>query len=81
MSFGNILFRTGLAVATCIVAFGASVAVTNYVAGPAEKEPAKVFYTNCAQMLSAGAAPIAMGQPGYRAALDSDQDGMACEAD
>lgn len=37
-----------------------------------------VFYTTCAQMRSAHAAPIRIGRPGYRTALDRDQDGWAC---
>lgn len=39
----------------------------------------KVHYKNCAEARAAGAAPIHRGQPGYRAALDRDGDGIACE--
>ncbi len=37
------------------------------------------YYANCAQARAAGAAPIRAGQPGYRAALDRDGDGTACD--
>lgn len=36
-------------------------------------------YANCAAARSAGAAPLLRGQPGYRGALDRDNDGIACE--
>lgn len=38
-----------------------------------------VYYQNCTAAREAGAAPIYQGQPGYRAALDRDKDGVACE--
>ncbi|MDF7666188.1 DUF1524 domain-containing protein [Bifidobacterium sp. ESL0745] len=38
-----------------------------------------VYYKNCAAVRAAGKAPIYAGQPGYRAALDRDRDGIACE--
>ena len=38
-----------------------------------------VYYPNCAAARSAGAAPIKQGEPGYRASLDADSDGIACE--
>ncbi|QUQ63568.1 excalibur calcium-binding domain-containing protein [Kutzneria sp. CA-103260] len=41
--------------------------------------PTEVYYKNCAAARAAGAAPIYRGQPGYRAALDRDNDGIACE--
>ena len=37
------------------------------------------FYRNCDAARAAGAAPIYYGQPGYRPALDRDNDGIACE--
>lgn len=37
------------------------------------------YYRNCDAARRAGAAPIYRGQPGYRAALDRDNDGIACE--
>ena len=38
-----------------------------------------VYYKNCTAARNAGAAPILKGQPGYRPALDRDNDGIACE--
>jgi general secretion pathway protein G len=40
---------------------------------------ATVYYANCTAARAAGAAPIRRGEPGYRAALDRDGDGVACE--
>lgn len=37
------------------------------------------YYPNCSFARAAGAAPIYRGQPGYRPALDADDDGIACE--
>lgn len=37
------------------------------------------YYKNCAAARAAGAAPLYRGQPGYRSALDRDNDGIACE--
>ena len=39
----------------------------------------RTWYKNCQQARLAGAAPISRGSPGYRAALDADGDGVACE--
>ncbi|MFE7630196.1 excalibur calcium-binding domain-containing protein [Kocuria sp. NPDC057446] len=41
--------------------------------------PADVHYANCTAAREAGAAPLLRGEPGYRAALDRDGDGVACE--
>lgn len=38
-----------------------------------------VHYANCAAARAAGVAPILRGEPGYRAKLDGDSDGIACE--
>lgn len=38
-----------------------------------------VYFANCDAARAAGAAPIHRGQPGYRPALDRDNDGVACE--
>jgi hypothetical protein len=38
-----------------------------------------VYYANCAAARAAGAAPLHVGDPGYRKALDRDGDGIACE--
>lgn len=37
------------------------------------------YYPNCASARAVGAAPIRVGEPGYRASLDRDGDGVACE--
>lgn len=37
------------------------------------------YYANCDAARAAGVAPIARGAPGYRPALDRDDDGWACE--
>lgn len=40
---------------------------------------AGIYYPNCDAARAAGAAPLHRGQPGYRPALDGDNDGLACE--
>ncbi|TDV56623.1 excalibur calcium-binding domain-containing protein [Actinophytocola oryzae] len=42
-------------------------------------EPPSAYYANCAAARAAGAAPLHAGEPGYRAGLDRDGDGVACE--
>lgn len=42
-------------------------------------EPASVYYANCDAARAAGAAPVRRGDPGYRAGLDRDDDGIGCE--
>ncbi|WP_281868367.1 thermonuclease family protein [Brevibacillus parabrevis] len=39
----------------------------------------EVYYANCSEAKAAGAAPLYRGEPGYRAKLDRDNDGVACE--
>ena len=46
---------------------------------PADPPSGDVYYANCAAARAAGAAPLYAGQPGYRAGLDRDHDGVACE--
>lgn len=52
-----------------------------YYAEPAPQRVSgsDVYYANCSAARAAGAAPIYRGQPGYRAKLDRDGDGIACE--
>jgi hypothetical protein len=51
------------------------------VPAPAPVAPAPaVYYANCAAARAAGAAPLFTGQAGYRAGLDRDSDGVACES-
>jgi micrococcal nuclease len=40
---------------------------------------AGVYFPNCKAAKAAGAAPLYVGQPGYRTGLDGDGDGVACE--
>jgi Excalibur calcium-binding domain len=47
---------------------------------PAAPAPSSVYFSSCADAKSAGAAPLYSGQAGYRAALDRDRDGVACES-
>jgi len=37
------------------------------------------YYANCDEVHDAGKAPLHRGDPGYRAALDKDNNGLACE--
>jgi Excalibur calcium-binding domain len=46
---------------------------------PAPEPTPDAYYANCAAVRAAGAAPLTAGDPGYRAALDRDKDGVACE--
>lgn len=47
-------------------------------AGPSDGG-AGVSYASCGAARAAGAAPLQRGDPGYRSALDRDDDGVACE--
>jgi hypothetical protein len=49
-------------------------------AGKAPPKPKPVYYGSCTAVRNAGRAPLREGQPGYRAALDRDGDGRACES-
>ncbi|MDJ0319484.1 DUF1524 domain-containing protein [Pseudarthrobacter sp. PS3-L1] len=46
---------------------------------PAPAAPAAVYFQNCTAARAAGAAPLYAGQAGYRAEMDRDKDGVACE--
>jgi hypothetical protein len=62
------------------VAFGAApAAFASPDTGQSGQSGSDVYYKNCSAARAAGAAPILQGQPGYRAALDRDGDGVACE--
>jgi hypothetical protein len=41
--------------------------------------PSSAYYGSCAAARAAGAAPLHVGEPGYRSGLDRDDDGVACE--
>lgn len=47
---------------------------------PAPEPAPDVYYKNCKEAKAAGAAPLYVGEPGYRPALDADHDGVACES-
>jgi hypothetical protein len=38
-----------------------------------------VYLPNCDTARALGYAPMGVGEPGYRSALDADGDGVACE--
>ncbi|WP_194293049.1 excalibur calcium-binding domain-containing protein [Streptomyces smaragdinus] len=46
---------------------------------PVDEAPPSVYYANCAAVRAAGQAPLYRGEPGYRPALDRDNDGTACD--
>lgn len=47
---------------------------------PAQRDAGSgAYFANCASARAAGAAPLRRGDPGYRAGLDRDNDGVACE--
>lgn len=58
-------------------AVASSVALTLLAVPSATAEPA--HYKNCTEVREAGKAPLHKDQPGYRAGLDRDGDGIACE--
>jgi hypothetical protein len=45
----------------------------------ADESEGSVYYPNCTAARAAGAAPIQIGEAGYRRKLDRDGDGVACE--
>lgn len=48
-------------------------------ATPTSSSAVSVYYANCTAARAAGAAPVRRGDPGYRAGLDRDGDGVGCE--
>jgi hypothetical protein len=48
--------------------------------GPVASSHPSVYYQNCTAVQEAGKAPLHRGQAGYRAGLDRDGDGVACES-
>ena len=58
----------------------APVAPAPAVQVPVAPAPAAAYYANCTAAKAAGAAPLYAGSAGYRAALDRDHDGIACES-
>lgn len=76
--------RTNFAVPAILAAVLFGVAAVQGVKPPSEVQaaaqearPPYVYYSRCAEARAAGVAPIHIGEPGYREALDAD--GIACE--
>ena len=61
-----------LGVAMTVLVFLAGMTITNRDAIPR-------YYPSCGWARFVGAAPISRGEPGYRAVLDPNNDGVACE--
>ncbi|BCA62379.1 hypothetical protein HMP09_1613 [Sphingomonas sp. HMP9] len=57
-------------------AYGSSTPARQSTSAPSESA---VHYGGCRDVRAAGAAPLYRGQPGYRAGMDGDGDGIACE--
>lgn len=38
-----------------------------------------IYYKNCEEVIAQGKAPLTQDDPGYRLALDTNKDGVACE--
>ena len=47
--------------------------------GAIELAVSGVFYAGCNEVRALGKAPLYSGDPGYRAEMDGDSDGIACE--
>ena len=56
-----------------------SSSTTAAASSPATTGPATVYYPSCAAVRAAGKAPLLRGDPGFRAGLDGDGDGSACD--
>ena len=63
-----------------LAANGPASSTTTGPAVPTSQAPAgDPYYANCSAVRAAGTAPLHRGDPGYRAGLDGDGDGVACE--
>lgn len=51
----------------------------SYAAEQPRVSSGSAYYQNCTAVRAAGAAPLYRGEAGYRAGLDRDGDGVACE--
>ncbi|GGJ96052.1 hypothetical protein GCM10010123_27500 [Pilimelia anulata] len=49
-------------------------------APPAVRGASATYYAACSAVRAAGVAPLGRADPGYRERLDTDGDGLACEA-
>ena len=45
----------------------------------AVRQAPEIYFAGCKAVRAAGLAPLYRGQPGYRAEMDGDGDGIACE--
>ncbi|WP_370512226.1 excalibur calcium-binding domain-containing protein [Skermania sp. ID1734] len=72
-----------LTLTSAAVAFVSIGVVAPAVAAPVEtpstQSQSEAYYKNCTAARQAGVAPLHRGDPGYRSALDRDDDGIACE--
>lgn len=57
----------------------AAVASPAVSAGRTASSAVAAYYADCAAVRRAGKAPLRRGEPGYRAGLDRDGDGIACD--
>ena len=73
------LIMVGAIAAGIALAPPAPAAPSTTTTPPAPTAGGSVYYPNCKAACADGAAPIYAGQPGYRAPLDRDGDGIACE--
>ncbi|GAA0804604.1 excalibur calcium-binding domain-containing protein [Spirilliplanes yamanashiensis] len=67
----------------CSAIRGSPATLTLLPASPpsaAAELPPGEFFATCAEVRAAGRAPLRRGEPGYRAELDRDGDGHACDA-
>lgn len=68
--------RAGTFAAVSLLAITVGVTAGNWTYLSAQ---VPVYYPDCASARAAAAAPMNRDAPGYRAALDADDDGIACE--
>jgi hypothetical protein len=58
-------------------------AVAATARAPVRRAPVRqapdIYFAGCNDVRAAGLAPLLRGQPGYRAEMDGDDDGIACE--
>lgn len=64
--------------AAFVTAIGGAAALLFWAATSGLFKP-DVYYATCDEARLAGAAPLMRSDPGFRAALDRDGDGLACE--
>jgi hypothetical protein len=76
-------FKTGIIPLAALATFGGVYVLTPGGAPAqaiaAETSAIPVFYSGCNEVRERGLAPLYEGDPGYRADMDGDGDGVACE--